>query len=160
MIPVTICDTSPTFPSRHLAGDTWSGMTVGPLFTDVEDGNAYAPISIVKMQFKDREGNLHYTLDSRTGSKYGQPEGFYEFDPVDGSQIVRQDDGGNITILDAIDWEIGIDSQLLELEAGWYKWDIEVVDTLGIARTIMKGKLRVVGDTTNNILAKENYIEE
>ena len=113
---------------RQLEGDSWPGITVGPVLVD-----GVAPASnaaSAKMEFRDEYGTLAHTFNSAVVS--GQ---------------------GLITIDDAATWEFSILKQAIGLEADGlkskkYNWDFEVTDAAGDVLTLAAGTIKIDPDVT------------
>jgi hypothetical protein len=118
-----------TLLDRFRRGDSWVGITVGPVLVDgVAPASA---IASVKMQFRDKNGTLGYEFND---------------DPATGE--------GTVTIDAAATWEISVLKQALPLTVtagkksqNWY-WDIEITDEAGAVLTVAAGKIVVDSDIT------------
>lgn len=108
----------------HTRGDTWEGVDIGPvLFDDVQPSSALVSC---RMYFRSYESK-----------RFG-----YGFN----SEVVEGQ--GTIIIDDANTWEMSIDDQDLDLEAGRWRWDFETTDAAGAIRTLYKGVLTIKQDET------------
>jgi hypothetical protein len=112
----------------HYRGDTWDGMTIGPVMFNT--GTAVAPVLVpptypvasCRMQFRSG-GTLGYELTNVvTAGK------------------------GLVTVTDATAWTFAVLPQLLPLDAGEWLWDFECTDTQGAIMTLYKGQINVVPD--------------
>ena len=119
MAPVTV----PLPP--HYAGDTWQGITIGPV--TINGAAPASPADRVRMHFRDSSGALGYGFDS---------------DVVAGM--------GLITILNATNWHAQIYPQPLPLTAGTWEWDIEIIRIDGQIFSPYDGELKVKGDITHD----------
>lgn len=118
----------------HYKGDTWVGMTVGPIL--INGTQPPTTLSEVNIDFKDKDDNLGYRLSSNPGA--GE---------------------GTITIVDANTWEVLVPKQDLPLDAGdleegmknkkyWY-YDFQTIDSESTKLTTYKGKIKVYEDVTD-----------
>ena len=109
-----------------LAGDTWEGLTIGPIQFD----GAQPPASLqsCRLYFNDAEtGKFVYGLKSAIATGFGR-----------------------ILIVDAALWIARINPLILPLPAGKYRWDYETTDTDGVVRTPYKGTLTVKQDESHD----------
>ena len=105
---------------NHTAGDTWEGITVGPV--EINEAAPSGAVDSCRMSFRSKSNKtLGQTLSS----------------------------GTEITIDDADTWEFTVDPIILTMEAGSYDYDFEVTDVTGVVRTIYKGTFNLILDTTN-----------
>lgn len=109
----------------HMRGDVWEGLArETPILF-----NGVAPdydLASVRMYFRNaKNGRFGYGFNSETTVGYGP-----------------------ITITNAANWEFDIAEQLLPLDVGRWKWDLETVDTNGITRTLYDGVLTITQDQT------------
>jgi len=108
----------------YYKGDTWKGFTLDSILIDgvVPTVN----LASCKLQFRDKTGALGYELNS-----------------------IEAICKGLITINDATTWALSIGGMVLDLEAGTWWWDLEMVDVNGDILTVLTGRLRVVDDITH-----------
>ena len=132
MIPIKF--EQPNVVEVLMAGDTWRGFTIqGTL--DEDPAQQLHPVQSVKLQFRHaKTRRFVYELNSGVGSVVGQPTGW-----PDNTE-------GNITIEDATTWRISVDAQDLPMGPGSYLWEMEVLDVLNINRTLLRGKLTICQD--------------
>lgn len=132
MIPIKFAQ--PNVLETLMAGDTWRGFTIqGTL--DADPNEQLHPVQSAKLQFRHvKTRRLVYELNSATGSAAGQPTGW------------PNNTEGNITIEDATNWRISVDSQDLPMGPGVYLWELEVLDALNINRTLLRGKMTICQD--------------
>jgi hypothetical protein len=102
--------------SSYSYGDTWNGIAE---ITVAVGGNPPASnLASVEMEFRSR------AVPSKQAKQLTSPS--------------------DITISDAVNWEISIPAQDLELTAGKYDWYLTTVDADGIRKTYIKGTLDVL----------------
>ncbi len=108
---------------KHYAGDTWSGIAVGPV--SINEMQPINPLSSVRMQFRNFNKELGYEFNT-----------------------VADPEKGLIVISNADSWEFQIEPQFLKLGAGRWKWDIECTDDQDNVITLYYGCLTVKEDIT------------
>lgn len=120
MVPVVI-----NLPD-HTAGDTWEGVSVGPVLFNNEPPTEL--LTSCRMYFRNV---LTKTL--AYGYKSEATTGF-----------------GNVSIDDAVAWKASISNQALPIAPGNYLWDFETTDADGVVRTLYKGVLTVAEDVSHD----------
>jgi hypothetical protein len=115
----------------HMAGDTWEGMTIGPVQfnTGTEEVPVLEPppfpVASCRMQFRTPRDVLGYEFVS---------------EEVAGK--------GLITISDAAAWEFIVAPQALPLATGKWIYNFETTDTAGTVRTLYAGLIVIRRDVT------------
>lgn len=134
MIPFKLC--TPNFiSSSNYSGDTWGGMTIRGSI----EGDPLIRLPKVisaKLQFRTPNRRFVYELNTEVGSVNGLPTGY------------PSNTQGNITIVDADMWTIGVDAQPLPMGAGTYLWELEIVDALNVKRSLLTGSITICQDIT------------
>lgn len=104
----------------HTSGDTWEGITVGPVLIN---GIAVGADAVTcRMSFRSKnDRSLGQTLTTTNS---------------------------DITIEDAATWEFTVEPTVLTMDAGSYGWDFEVTDSSGVIRTLYKGSFNLIQDVT------------
>jgi len=109
----------------HKRGDTWEGLTFGPL--TINDERPISPIVSCRIDFRDSEDRLGYRLSS---------------EPDEGQ--------GTMDIIDAENWEIDVPQQYLLLSVGKWDWEFEAVDLAGHTFTFYHGDIKITKDITHD----------
>lgn len=104
-----------------LAGDTFPGLNI----TSITISDAPLSTTLVSARFQ---------LRARSANN---PTAAFSADTDDG-----------ITIIDAAAWEFSVDPFLITLSPCTYYYDLETIDSSGVTRTYLSGKLEIVRDAT------------
>ena len=110
----------------HTRGDTWEGLTIGPVLFDGQPPPA--PLKSCRLYFRKETGNaLGYGFKSQVADGFGL-----------------------ISIIDAAAWHVQIAAQPLPLAIGTWCWDFEVTDTDDKVWTLYSGKLSILRDQSHD----------
>lgn len=104
----------------HVSGDTWGGIP--SIVITINGSPPTNNVVSAKIQFRKSAGSsVVLTLSS---------------------------DEADITIVDAVNWELRVEKKVVTLCAGTYLFDLQTIDADGDIKTFLKGSWEILEDIT------------